>query len=277
MTDLYRAAVVQTNSDGNKQANVDTALKLIEEAARGGAQLIALPEMFPSIGPPETIVASAERVPGPLSDKLAATARRLGVMLLAGSMAETSDREDRVYNTSLLFSPEGELLATYRKLHLFDVDLPGRVTVKESAWTVPGEQIVTTPTDLGVLGQAICYDLRFPELFRLLADEGADVLLIPSAFTHVTGCDHWQVLLRARAIENQAYVIAPNQYGRHTPKLTSYGRSTIIDPWGIPLAVAPDGVGVSYATIDRARIEDVRSHLPSLAHRRDLSRFATSG
>lgn len=160
------------------------------------------------------------------------------------------------------------MLARYRKIHLFDIDLPGRISFQESRWFEPGQAVVTADSPQGRLGMAICYDLRFPELFRRLTEAGAELLLVPSAFTLPTGRDHWDVLLRARAIENQTHVVAPNQFGPHTPHLTTYGRSAIIDPWGTCLAIAPDGEGLIMAAIDRQRQQEIRQHLPALAHRR---------
>jgi predicted amidohydrolase len=193
--------------------------------------------------------------------------------LLAGSIAERAPlgAATAIYNTSLLFDPDGRLLARYRKMHRFDVDLPGQVVARESDWFAAGANIATATTPLGALGTAICYDLRFPELFRRMASAGVQVILLPSAFTLHTGRDHWQVLLRARAIENQAYVVAPNQCGRHSPQLVSYGHSAIVDPWGRVLASGPEsGEAIVAAEIDLAYLSTVRSQLPALAHRRFL-------
>jgi len=189
------------------------------------------------------------------------------VTLVAGSIAEWVESEG-VYNTSLLIGPDGTQLAKYRKIHLFEIDLPGRVSFCEADFMLPGTETVVSDTPQGRLGLATCYDLRFPELFRQLADAGADVMAIPSAFTASTGPDHWEVLLRARAIENQAFVIAPNQFGQHTETLHSYGRSMIIDPWGIVLATAADGEGVITAAIDSSALAEVRQRLPAVRNRR---------
>jgi deaminated glutathione amidase len=236
-------------------------------AARG-AQLVALPEMFNCYGRPEAMLAAAELIPGPTSERMSALAARLHITLVAGSMPEQSDRADRVYNTSLLFGPDGSLLASYRKVHLFDVDLPERVSVRESSWSLPGDSFSVAATPCGRLGQAICYDLRFPELFRELAARDMEILVVPSAFTLATGRDHWELLVRARALENQVFVVAPNQFGTHAPGLMSYGRSLIVDPWGTPLATAADGEGLAVAEIDLARLADIRRQLPALSHRR---------
>ena len=267
----YRVAIAQTNSSPDKEANVAAASRLVERAAAMGARLVALPELFNCLGHPDEMVRQAEPIPGPTTDAMAQLAARLEITLLAGSIAERSDSSGKVFNTSTLFAPDGRLLARYRKMHLFEVDLPGRVTFQESRWMIAGDETAVVATPLGRLGLATCYDLRFPELFRRLADEQADVFLIPSAFTETTGRDHWEVLVRARAIENQVYVVAPNQYGVHGPKMRSYGRSMIVDPWGTPLAIAPDGEGVVLAEIDLLRLEAIRRELPALANRR-LSR-----
>jgi deaminated glutathione amidase len=264
----YLAAVVQMNSGEDAAANVATATRLVEEAARRGAVLVALPELFNCLGRSEAMLRHAEPAPGPTADALAALARRLGITLLAGSICERSEVTGKACNTSLLFGADGALVARYRKRHLFDIDLPGQVRYQESAWLLPGDEIVCPTTPVGRLGLSICYDLRFPEMYRRLADLGADVLLIPAAFTLPTGRDHWEVLLRARAIENQAFVIAPNQHGQHGSSLTTYGRSMIVDPWGTPLAIAPDGVGIALAEIDLDRLAEIRQRLPALRHRR---------
>jgi len=268
MTEPFRAAVVQMTSGIDVQANLQTASRWVEAAARDGAKLIALPELFSGLGEAEKMVAQAESIPGRTSNTMAALAARLGVLLLAGSMAERDPGTGQTFNTSLLFSAEGKLLARYRKIHLFDIELAGRVSFQESRWFAAGDEVVTVATELGRLGLATCYDLRFPELFRRLADEAADVILVPSAFTLATGRDHWEVLLRARAIENQVYVVAPNQYGRHTPLMISYGRSMLVDPWGTVLATCPDGEGMAEARIDPQHAARIRRQLPALAHRR---------
>jgi predicted amidohydrolase len=263
----FLAAAVQMNSGEDPAANLAVATRLVERAAARGATLVALPELFLCLGRPEVMLRHAEQVPGPTSDALAALARRLGITLVAGSLCEHGPEPTHGYNTSLLFGPDGRLLASYRKMHLFNIDLPGEVRYHESSWLLPGDRVVTAATPLGRLGLSICYDLRFPELYRRLADEGSDLLLVPSAFTLPTGRDHWQVLLRARAIENQAYVIAPNQHGPHGPHLTTYGRSMIVDPWGTELAIAPDGPGVIVAEIDPDHLASVRDRLPALRNR----------
>jgi len=269
---MRRAIVgaVQMTSGADKARNLETAIRLVEEGAARGARLIALPELFNCLGSTETIAEQAEPVPGPTSRAMGELAARLQITLLAGSIAERVDGADKVFNTSLLFSPDGERLACYRKIHLFDIDLRGQVTFQESSFMQAGDRLVVTETAIGRLGQATCYDLRFPELFRRLVDAGAEVLCVPAAFTLPTGRDHWQPLLRARAIENQAYVIAPNQYGHNSPGIVTYGRSAIIDPWGVPLAAASDGETVITAEIDLDHQAEIRERLPALRHRRNL-------
>lgn len=263
----FLAAAVQLSSRDDKRANLAAATRWAELAARRGATLIALPELFNCLGHKQAMLDQAEEIPGATSDAMSNLARRLGVTLVAGSICERSSTEGRAYNSCLVFDGDGKLAAKYRKMHLFDVDLPQQ-SYCESSWLLPGDSVVTADTAVGRLGLAICYDLRFPELFRRLIDAGAEVLLVPSAFTLATGRDHWQVLLRARSIESQAYVVAPNQYGQHTTSFTSYGHSMIVDPWGTPLAVAPDGEGLIVAEIDLDRQQEIRRRLPALAHRR---------
>jgi predicted amidohydrolase len=215
------------------------------------------------------VVAAAETVPGPTSEAMGRLAAELGIVLLAGSICEKSDVPGKGYNTSLLFDPTGQLVARYRKIHLFDYEVPGEVSYAESRYIVPGDRVVHAPSSDACLGLATCYDLRFPELFRQLADAGADVLLTPSAFTQPTGRCHWEILLRARAIENQAFLVAPNQVGRHTPQLVTYGHSAIISPWGEILAMAGgEQEEVVWAELKAARLAEVRQHLPALTHRR---------
>lgn len=266
----YLVAVVQMNSRLDKAANLETAATLTEQAARQGATLVVLPELFNCLGEPQQIVEQAESVPGPTSERMSQLAIEQRVTLVAGSIAERVTVADThsVYNTSLLFGPDGALLARYRKIHLFEIDLPGKVSFCEADMMQAGSDIVVTDTPVGRLGQATCYDLRFPELFRQLVNAGAELMAVPSAFTSSTGPDHWEVLVRARAIENQVYVLAPNQYGAHAPRLTSYGRSMIVDPWGVVLATAGDGECVITAEISTEQITSVRERLPALKNRR---------
>jgi predicted amidohydrolase len=276
MSARFVAAVVQLTSTSDEAANWDAARRLVERAAAHGARLVATPENTNYLGPHEEKVRRAEPLDGTTVGRFAELARRLGIHLLLGSFNERSDEPARCYNTSVLLGPEGQLLAVYRKLHLFDVDVPGGVRFAESATCKPGDPadprhgLVVADTPLGRLGLTICYDLRFAELYRRLADLGADLLAVPSAFTLATGKDHWEPLLRARAIENQCFVLAPAQHGRHDDGglRESYGHAMIVDPWGLPLATAADGPGLAIAEIDLERAAQVRQAIPVRRHRR---------
>lgn len=263
-----RVAVLQINSQADKDKNIQVALELLERAAAGGADLAVLPEYTDFLGPRETALASAEPIPGPTSNRFAAKARELGIWILTGSQREQSADPEHSYNTSLLFDRSGAMVARYRKIHLFDVEITGNVSAQESAAVAPGTEIVTAEIEGHRAGLSICYDLRFPELYRALALDGAEILFVPAAFTMFTGKDHWEILLRARAIENQCFVIAAGQTGKHEPDAVCYGRSMVIDPWGTVLATAPDGVGLVFADLDFAQLRRIREQVPSLANRR---------
>ena len=262
-----RAAAVQLNFGSDKQRNLDLATRFVRAAADDGARLIVLPEKWNLLGAPEVLVAGAESVDGPSIEAARGWARELGVHVVAGSIAERVEGEERLFNTSFSIDDEGEIVARYRKMHLFDVDVGG-VAYRESDHEQPGDEIVTCEVDGIGLGLTVCYDLRFPELYRILAVQGAEVIAVPSAFTSATGRDHWEVLLRARAIENQSFVVAPNQFGETPPNLSSYGRSMIVDPWGVVLVQAPDCEGFVSAELDLDRQRKIREFLPSLANRR---------
>jgi deaminated glutathione amidase len=261
-----RAAVVQLNSTNDKARNLDAAERLVRAAAADGAELIALPEKWNLLAGGEELLAGAEPLDGPSLSAARAWAGELGIHLLAGSIPERGPA-GKAFNTSVLIGPEGEDLAVYRKIHMFDVDVDG-VSYRESEHEEPGEEIVVAPLAGTVIGLSVCYDLRFPELYRILAVRGARILAVPSAFTLATGRDHWDVLLRARAIENQAFVLAPNQVGEAPPQFTSYGHSAIVDPWGVVLTAVPDGEGFATADLDLGAQDSVRESLPSLANRR---------
>jgi len=263
-------AALQLNSTPDMDRNLARARALIAEAAGRGAELIALPEHFAYLGPEDQNPPSAQPLEGPLVSEFRELARKLKVFLLLGSFPEMAPPEARPFNTSVLLSPQGEILAAYRKMHLFDVDLAQGPSYRESQFIQAGTEVVVVPLPGTpfTAGLAICYDLRFPELFRALSAQGADLFLLPAAFTLATGRDHWEVLVRARAIENQAYVIAPAQFGQHSPGRRSYGRSLIVDPWGLILAQAPDGEGVIYARLDHDHLTRLRRELPCLHHRR---------
>jgi len=269
---MFLAAVVQLSCTSDETANWESARGLIERAAAHGAELVATPENTNYLGPHEEKVRRAEPLDGATATRFGELARRLGIHLLLGSFNEKSDEPRRCYNTSVLFSPEGKILAAYRKIHLFDVDVSesGGVRFAESATCKPGAEVVVADTALGRIGLSICYDLRFPELYRALVDRGAEILTIPSAFTLATGKDHWQPLLRARAIETQCYVLAAAQHGEHDDAglKASWGHAMIVDPWGLPVATAADGPGLACAEIDLARVARVRRAIPVAQHRR---------
>jgi predicted amidohydrolase len=313
MSARFVAAVVQLTSTSDEEANWQSASQLVERAAAAGARLVATPENTNFLGPHEEKVRRAEPLGGQTAGSFAALARRLGIHLLLGSFNERSSDPARCHNTSVLFGPEGQVLAIYRKLHLFDVDIPGGVRFAESDTCKPGATgrsagttgtpgtpgtpetpaplggthgdtaadaaadmvcgeggVVVAATPLGRIGMTICYDLRFAELYRRLAELGADLLTVPSAFTLTTGKDHWEPLLRARAIENQCYVLAPAQHGAHDDGglRESYGHAMIVDPWGLVVAMASDGPGFALAEIDLDRVERVRQAIPVRRHRR---------
>ncbi|HEX7292852.1 MAG TPA: carbon-nitrogen hydrolase family protein, partial [Conexibacter sp.] len=262
-----RAAAIQMNSTGDRPRNRATAERLVRAAAAAGATLVVLPEKWNLLGTPEQLAAGAEPLDGPSTRWARALARELAIDLIAGSIVELHE-DGRRTNTSVHVGPDGEPKAVYRKLHLFDVEVAG-VSYRESDTEDPGEEVVTTALEDGAkLGMAICYDLRFPELFRILVRDGARIFALPSAFTLATTRDHWEILLRARAIENQCFVIAANQIGEHAPGKASGGRSTVVDPWGTVLATAPDAEGYALAELDLARQDAIRAGLPALRHRR---------
>jgi deaminated glutathione amidase len=261
-----RAAAVQMNSKQDKQGNLATAERLVRAAVDDGATLVVLPEKFNVIGTPEQLVEGAESIDGPTIGWGRELARGLAIDLVAGSIAERREGREKLANTSVHIGPDGELRAAYRKIHMFDVVVGGR-EYRESATEEPGEEIVMSAAGDVSLGLTVCYDLRFPELFRILAVRGARVLTVPSAFTAVTGAAHWDTLVRARAIENQAFVVAADQVGVHPGGHRSYGGSQIVDPWGDVLARAPDEECFVAADLDFARQDEVRVTLPSLANR----------
>jgi predicted amidohydrolase len=263
-----RAAAVQLNSTDDKARNLEAADRLTRAAAADGATLVVMPEKWSVIGSPSDLRAGAEPLDGPAITWAREVARELHIDLVAGSIAEKVADREKLANTSLHIDPDGEVRATYRKIHMFDVEVDGTV-YRESETEDPGDEIVTSETAGGVeLGLTICYDLRFPELYRILAVRGARILTIPAAFTLATTREHWETLVRARAIENQAFVIAANQYGLHPPGNRSGGRSMIVDPWGVVLAQAPDRETYVIADLDLERQAQIRRDLPSLANRR---------
>jgi deaminated glutathione amidase len=264
---VLRAAAVQMTTGADVARNIEAAGALVERAAAAGARLVVLPEKWHHIDDPARSAAAAETLDGPSLEAARGWARRHGIAIVAGSIVERVEGERRAHNTSVLVAPDGSTSAPYRKLHLFDVDVGG-ISYRESDGALPGRDIVTAEAFGRTVGLSVCYDLRFPELYRRLALAGAEILTVPSAFTAHTGRDHWEPLLRARAIENQAFVIAAGQVGRHANGTVSHGRSMIVDPWGLVLAQAPDEEAVVVADLDFDRLARVRATLPALRHRR---------
>jgi predicted amidohydrolase len=260
----FLAAVLQLNSTSDVEGNWRLARELTERAAAAGAALVATPENTNFLGPHTEKVRRAEGLEGPTCERFANLARTLGIHLLLGSFNERSVESDRCHNTSVLFGPDGGRLAVYRKIHLFDVDVSPAVRFTESETVAPGEEPVVVSTDLGRIGLTICYDIRFGELYRRLVEMGAELLTVPSAFTLTTGRDHWQPLLRARAIESQCWLLAPAQSGRHDDQglRESFGHAMIVDPWGHVVAMAPDGPGLALADVDLDLVRRVRVAIP---------------
>jgi predicted amidohydrolase len=269
-SETVRAAVVQLTSTDDVAENLAAAEALVREAAAAGATFIALPEMFAFLRREGQRFPHAQGVDGEIVTRVRSWSRELAVRILAGSIAESVAGSERVHNTSVLVAANGAIEAVYRKIHLFDVDLGGSGggAFSESKSIAPGDEVVVAETEIGGVGLSVCYDLRFPELYRAQAERGARWLLVPSAFTRATGKDHWEVLLRARAIENQCFVLAPAQCGVHSPERASHGRSLIVDPWGIVLAQLGDRPGVAVADCSLAELERVRASVPALRHRR---------
>jgi deaminated glutathione amidase len=263
---MVRAAAVQLNSTEDKERNLATADRLTRAASGDGAELIVLPEKFNVLGTPDHYREGAEGLDGPTIRWARETAAELGVDLVAGSIVERREGREKLSNTSVHVGPDGEVKAAYRKIHMFDVEVGGQV-YRESDSEEPGDEIVVSDAAGIPLGMSVCYDLRFPELYRILAVAGARVIAIPAAFTKVTGEAHWELLIRARAIENQAFVVAADQIGRHPPDKESFGGSMIVDPWGEVLARAPDEETFVAADLDLERQDEVREKLPSLANR----------
>jgi predicted amidohydrolase len=264
---LIRAAVVQTNSGYNKDENLERCVALAKTAIRDGAQFILYPELF-NQRTTSTAKLVPELIPGPSLEPLMTLAKDHGVTILAGSLCEQSGQRKKSYNTSVLINTEGKLACAYRKMHLFDVDI-GEKRVRESAAYLPGNG----PQICDVLGQklgmSICYDLRFPELYRRYATDGATMLSVPASFTTPTGESHWDVLIRARAIENQCFVLAPNQVGAGAGNIPTFGNSLMVDPWGNVLARgSADKEGVLVADLDFSKLQEIRRNMPSLSHRK---------
>lgn len=260
------AAVVQMTSTADVERNLATAERLVAEAATRGAGFVGLPENFAFLRSAGDPAPEAQAVDGPWVRRMAAVARAHGITLLLGSLPEKSGEAGKVHNTSVLLGPDGAVRAVYRKIHLFDIDLPGLEHLKESREVAAGHDLVVADTPFGALGMTICYDVRFPELYRALTRRRARVLAVPAAFTDRTGKDHWEVLLRARAIENLAYVVAPAQVGVHGRGRASHGHAMIVDPWGVVIAQVPEGEGIALAELDFDRQDRLRRELPALDH-----------
>jgi deaminated glutathione amidase len=263
-----RAGAVQLNATEDVDRNLETADRLTREAVARGAELVLLPEKWTVLGRSEVMEEHAQTLDGPAVQWARRTAAELQIDLIAGSFVERRGGQEKTSNTSLHIGPDGAIKATYRKLHMFDVEVGGTVYAESAREQAGDEVVATTVADARKLGMSICYDVRFPELYRALSERGAEILAVPAAFTLATTRDHWEVLLRARAIENQCFVIAANQIGAHPPGNRSGGRSLIIDPWGLVLATAPDGECAIVAELDFNLLADVRERLPALTHRR---------
>jgi predicted amidohydrolase len=267
MGDLLRVACVQIHSTDVKADNLEKAERLVARAASTGADLVLLPEKWNAIGSVDTLRAAAEVLEGGETvEAMSSWARQHGITLVGGSISESREGHDKLSNTCVVFDTEGETVAVYRKIHMFDVEVGGHV-YRESEAEDPGDEVVSCEVEGWQVGLTVCYDVRFPELYRILALGGAELFTIPAAFTLYTGKDHWELLVRARAVENQCFVAAANEWGVHQGNKASFGRSLIVDPWGVVLAAAPDEDTVISAELDRARLERIRQSLPSLANR----------
>ena len=261
-----KIGLCQMNTQDKKAKNLEAAEAAIDKLAAQGADLVVLPEMFHFLGPDEEKITNAEPVPGPSIDRLQRKAKEKRIFVHCGSILEKDG--NKIYNASVVFNRQGERVAFYRKIHLFDVEIPGGIVYKESAVVTPGKDIMTFNCEGITVGLSICYDLRFPELYRRLADRGVSLILIPAAFTLMTGKDHWEPLIRARAIENVCYVAACGQWGFHPVNNQCYGHSMVVNPWGMIIAQARDGETTVLAELDFEYMHSVREKLPALQHRR---------
>jgi predicted amidohydrolase len=267
MSETLRVACVQLTSRADKAANIEKAEGLVARAAATGADVVLLPEKWNAIGDPEVLHRAAETLgEGESVEAMAGWAKQHGITLVGGSITERREGREKLSNTSLVFASDGSITGIYRKIHMFDVEVGGHV-YRESDAEEPGDEPVVVDVEGWPMGLTVCYDVRFPELYRILALHGAEVVTVPAHFTLYTGRDHWELLLRARAVENQYYVVAAAQIGETLPGRLSYGRSLIADPWGTVIACAPDEETVISAELDRRRLEEVRAKLPSLASR----------
>ncbi|MEC5423280.1 carbon-nitrogen hydrolase family protein [Virgibacillus sp. C22-A2] len=262
-----KVAVIQLNVGENKSKNLSKAVHFIDEAAGKGADIILLPECVNFFGDTAEIINQAETIPGPTSDVFSKKAKEHKIYINCGSIYEVADSK-YAYNTSLLFDTNGEIIAKYRKIHLYDATFKDRFTSKESENIRPGNKLVTADTEFGKFGLSICYDVRFPELFRSLALEGCQMIFLPAAFPQYTGSMYWETLLRARAVENQCYIVAAGQYGKSYNGNVFFGNSLIIDPWGTVIAKAHEGEGITMQDIDLSFVEQVRNNIPTFSHRK---------
>ncbi|NRB09356.1 MAG: carbon-nitrogen hydrolase family protein [Richelia sp.] len=265
----YLAAAIQMTSVPNLEKNLAQAEELIDLAVRQGSELVGLPENFPFLGEEVEKLAQAKTIAQESQNFLQKMAQRYQITILGGGFPVPAQQNNKVYNTALLIDSNGQVINQYRKVHLFDVNLPDGNTYQESSTVMAGEEIppVYSYPDLGRIGISVCYDVRFPEFYRQMSEKGLDVIFVPAAFTAFTGKDHWQVLLQARAIENTSYVIAPAQTGTHYARRQTHGHAMIIDPWGVILADAGEKPGIAIAEINSSRLEQVRRQMPSLQHR----------
>jgi deaminated glutathione amidase len=265
-----RAAAVQMDTRDDKKLNLEKAKTLIEKAVSQGAEIVGLPEYFNFIGPDARKFEEAEAIPGPTTDFLSSIARKHGIWLQGGSITEKLEGRNKLFNTTVFFNPKGEIAGRYRKIHLLDIEVRNGVAMKESATKDPGDQIVVCETDLGKVGLSICYDMRFPEVYRIMTLEGAVLVFVSADFALYTGKDHWEPILRTRAIENQIFLIAPAQIGIKptVPPFPTFARSMIIDPWGTVIAKAPDLETCIVADLDLDYLEQMREQLPCLKSRR---------
>jgi predicted amidohydrolase len=257
-------AVIQINAGSDKKSNLDNAARLVKRAARNGARLVALPELFNWRGSKRDMKKNSEPLSGLTYKKMAGLASSLNIYIHCGSILETNPRSQKPFNTSFLLSPKGKRIAHYRKIHLFTLRAPGKGSIDERLLYSAGGKIISALTPFGTVGFTICYDLRFPELYRSLTIQGAEIIFVPSAFTFDTGKAHWETLLRTRSIENQVFIIAPNQYGNGPSQTLNYGHSMIVDPWGTVLARCTNEEKIIYADLDMAYLKTVRKKLPVL-------------
>lgn len=261
-----RSAAIQLNAGPDKKRNIKNAARLIKKAAQQGARLITLPELFNWRGVNKEIPCHSEPIPGPTSQVMSELASTLNLFLLCGSIIESNPEGGNPFNTSFFINPHGKIIACYRKIHLFKIHRKGSSTIDETRIYSPGNQVRTARIPFCRVGLTICYDLRFPELYRRLVEAGAFIIFVPSCFTHETGKAHWEILLRARAIENQVYIIAPNQHGKDPLLHRQFGHSMIVDPWGKVIAQSSDQESIIYADLDIKHLEKVREKLPALKH-----------